>query len=377
MEKTQVVIIGGGLAGLCASIQLAKKGLDVILLEKETWPHHKVCGEYISNESLPFLIQLGIPFQTLALPQINTLKVSTPSGYSISHPLQLGGFGISRYKLDHLLSELASKQGVQLFTGENVESCLYQESTDDFLVHTRSGKTIQAPIAIGAFGKRSNLDLKLNRNFAINKPGRLDQFIAVKYHVANGPKSNTIELHNFKDGYCGYSQIEDNKACLCYLTTARNLSEHKSIQNMEQNVLFKNPHLKHIFSANQFLYNKPLSISQVSFSEKKLVEQHLLMAGDSAGLITPLCGNGMSMAMHASVLLAQEIESYFQHNNRNQMEQQYTSKWNDTFKTRLKIGAFIQGTFGKPIVSELFVKSLAPFPKIINLLVSKTHGQAF
>ncbi len=44
-------IIGGGLGGLCLAIQLARQGVEVILFEKNSYPQHKVCGEYISMES--------------------------------------------------------------------------------------------------------------------------------------------------------------------------------------------------------------------------------------------------------------------------------------------------------------------------------------
>jgi len=54
METTvDVLIIGGGLAGLTSAIHLSKSGLKVSLIEKNEFPKHKVCGEYISNEVLP------------------------------------------------------------------------------------------------------------------------------------------------------------------------------------------------------------------------------------------------------------------------------------------------------------------------------------
>ena len=65
-----VAIVGGGLAGLALSIQLAKQGHRVIVFEKEEYPFHKVCGEYISSESWDFLISLGLDLQQMNLPII-------------------------------------------------------------------------------------------------------------------------------------------------------------------------------------------------------------------------------------------------------------------------------------------------------------------
>ena len=107
-------IIGGGLAGLSVAIELASSGHKVLLLEKEAYPYHKVCGEYISMESKPFLQHLGIPFESLQLPIINKLIVSAPNGNLLQQPLSLGGFGISRYKLDDMLKEIALQKGVTI-----------------------------------------------------------------------------------------------------------------------------------------------------------------------------------------------------------------------------------------------------------------------
>src|SRR4051794_29977717 len=109
-----VAIIGGGLAGLAASILLAKAGRSVIVFEKAHYPFHKVCGEYISLESWNFLHALGLPLQQLDLPLIDTLLLTSPNGKAFTARLPLGGFGISRYKLDTLLADIARQSGVQL-----------------------------------------------------------------------------------------------------------------------------------------------------------------------------------------------------------------------------------------------------------------------
>ena len=105
-------VVGGGLAGLCLSIQLSKVGHSVILFEKETYPFHKVCGEYISMESFPFLESLGLPLSEMNLPIIKNLQLSAPNGNLLQMPLPLGGFGISRYKLDAALKNIAEENGV-------------------------------------------------------------------------------------------------------------------------------------------------------------------------------------------------------------------------------------------------------------------------
>src|ERR1700753_2908715 len=90
-EEYDVAIVGGGLAGLSLSILLARKKYNVILFEKEKYPFHKVCGEYISLESKKFVEELGIDINKLQLPIIKKLTVSSPNGKRIHANLDLGG----------------------------------------------------------------------------------------------------------------------------------------------------------------------------------------------------------------------------------------------------------------------------------------------
>src|SRR3954469_22278849 len=132
-----VAIIGGGLAGLSLAIQCAGAGYTVVLFEKDVYPFHKVCGEYISNESLPFLQRLGVPLQWDHLPQINTLHLTDVSGRLYRFPLHLGGFGISRYTLDNLLYQTALKKGAVVKTNIKVQDVQYAD--DCFTITTSAG----------------------------------------------------------------------------------------------------------------------------------------------------------------------------------------------------------------------------------------------
>jgi len=113
-RHTHIIIVGGGLAGLTSAIHLAKYNIPVMLIEKDTYPKHKVCGEYISNEVVPYLKFLGIQIDDLNPVQISNLHMTTTKGKMISSELPLGGFGISRYALDHFLWKKAKELGVQL-----------------------------------------------------------------------------------------------------------------------------------------------------------------------------------------------------------------------------------------------------------------------
>ena len=375
-ETYDIAIVGGGLAGLCLSIQLSRAGSSVILFEKEKYPFHKVCGEYVSFECWNFLEELGVPLSDWNLPHISKLIVSSPSGSTIQTKLDLGGFGISRYKLDAYLAGLSRNAGTTILDNTKVDNIWFSES--HFHVQY-GGEMCKAKMACGAFGKRSNIDLKLKRDFVQKKQNRLNNYIAVKYHIQADFPPDHIALHNFSNGYCGISRVEDDKYCLCYLTTAKSLQDNGNIiPEMERNVLMRNLHLKNIFTEATFLFEKPLAISQISFDSKTQVEHHMLMAGDAAGMISPLCGNGMSMAMHGSKIAFEQIVLFLQGKiSRAEMEEQYIQNWHAMFEKRLKTGRFIQGMFGRSWVTNWFLLALRPFPAIVNRIVKQTHGEPF
>jgi len=369
-------IIGGGLAGLCLALQAADAGYTVVVLEKEHYPFHKVCGEYISFESYDFLKRLGLPLDEWKMPVIKKLEVSDIKGELYHFELPQGGFGISRYTLDDALYQKALQKGVVVKTDTKVLDINFWEN--NFTIQTQH-ENFTVLATAGSFGKRSNLDIKWKRSFIRNKTGKLNNYIGVKYHIQYPHPTDTITLHNFKNGYCGMSAIEEGKSCLCYLTSASNLRlAGNSIQQLEEKILFQNPILKKIFTNATFLYDKPLTISQVSFQQKSQVENHVLMIGDAAGLITPLCGNGMSMAMHGSKLAFECLQDFLQNRiSRETSESKYQQLWKQQFAHRLWMGRTVQRLFGNDTATSYFLKTMQFLPGLAEKIIQSTHGTAF
>lgn len=375
-DEFDVGIVGGGLAGLSLSILLAKTGYKIILFEKEKYPFHRVCGEYISLESWKFIESLGLNLTQLDLPIIKKLIVSSPSGNNINANLDLGGFGVSRFLIDNELKKIAVENGAIVLEETKVNDVVFN---DEFFTILYNGGKINCTVVSGCFGKRSNLDVKWKRDFIKQKPGKLNNYIGVKYHIKTSFAADTIALHNFKNGYCGISKVEGDAYCLCYLTTAQNLKENNnSIKEMEQRVLYKNPFLKKIFSESEFLFLEPVTISQISFNKKQQVENHILMSGDAGGMITPLCGNGMSMALHSSKIVFECIHLFLDKSiSRKEMENQYAVLWKKHFESRLHAGRMIQKLFGKERMTNWFINTIKHFPFLINKMISVTHGKEF
>ena len=368
-KKYDVCIIGGGLAGLVSAIHLGKTGLSVILVEKNEYPKHKVCGEYISKEVLPYLQFLDADPMTVGAKSINRFLLSTINGKTTEATLPLGGFGISRYALDNFLLQKAKRNNC-IILQDAVLAVVF--NNDLFHISTKQGHEITATIVVGAYGKRSNLDVKLNRSFIQQQ----SPFVAVKTHMRGSFPEDLVTLHNFKGGYCGVSQVENGNINVCYIANYKSFQRYKNIDAFNREVLCQNPHLKNIFENAVPVFENPLTISQISFSNKTAIENHMLMCGDAAGMIHPLCGNGMAMAIHSAKIASELIIQYFNNKlNRQQLENDYALQWNKTFKKRIKAGRILQSFFGKDNLARAMMYGVTHIPGILPAIIKQTHGK--
>ena len=163
------------------------------------------------------------------------------------------------------------------------------------------------------------------------------------------------------------------------MTNAENLKKSgNDILLMQKNILYKNQHLKKIFSESEICKTFPVVISQINFNKKTQVENNMLMIGDAAGMITPLCGNGMSIALHTAKIAVEFSENFLQQKiTRNEMEILYQTNWNQQFLKRLQTGRTLQIFFGSSRLSNLFVQTFKVFPFLAKPLIKMTHGKSF
>lgn len=370
-----VIVIGGGLAGLFNALLLNRAGLKVTVIEKKTYPFHRVCGEYLSNELLPLLSELNIDVFALGAKCINRVMITATSGAQFSHQLDLGGFGISRYTLDHHLYQLCLAEGVEFKLSTTVNDI--QFNGNSFHVFTPQ-ETLTAPLTIGAFGKRSNLDHKLNRAFFFKR----SPYVGIKTHVRLDFPDDVIQLNTFSNGYCGISKIEGDRYCMCAIAHRNDLRQQGSLEALQQNVISQNPYQREIYRRAEVLMDKPEVINEISFLKKQPVENHILMSGDTAGMIAPLCGNGMAMAIHSACILSALIIRHYRPGGaftlkmRKQLEHGYQSDWNQHFARRLWVGRRLQHLFGNQTLMHCAIKLLQTVPAASKMVMRQTHGKA-
>lgn len=369
MERYDVIIIGGGLAGLTAALQLTQNSLKVLVVEKNQYPIHKVCGEYVSMEVVPYLESLGIELSDAA--RIKTVEISNRNGKILRSSLPLGGIGISRYELDFRLYKKALSQGTTFLFGSalNID---YAQNT--FTVNLSENRFAEAAIIIGAFGKRSNLDKTLQREFTKKRA----PWLGVKAHYSySGFPDDLVGIHSFDGGYGGLSKTETGAVNFCYLASYNNFKKFGDIRTFNDRVVSQNPHLKALLTKGELLFTRPLTIAQISFERKQRVEEHVLMCGDASGLIHPLCGNGMAMAIHSARLASDLIKRYFEDKqfSRLDLEQTYKSQWKKLFGERLWWGRQLQSLMLNNFMSNILIQGFARSDRLAKTIIGKTHGK--
>lgn len=366
----EVGIIGGGLAGLVSAIDLSRRGHSVLLWERYDFPRHKVCGEYISREILPYLESLDVfPPKPQPVP-INRLWLTTPGGKSLQASLDQGGLGISRYALDQWLAAQALHAGVELLTNSQVDS--WERQAEGFEISLRNAARYRTRVLLGAYGKRAKLDKTRNRKHArAHSP-----YLGVKRHYQAVIPADQVQLHNFEGGYVGISQVEEQRVNFCYLVHRRQLQRYGTIQNLEQYLLPRQPHLQEFLSQAQPLMEQPLVISQVHFGSKLPVEGAIPYLGDAAGLIHPFCGNGMAMAVQSAQLVAPLVSAYLQGIlSYPAYLELYQKRWQSHLAGRLRFGRLISPLLGHATWAPWALGAVKHVPGLWKIMLRQSHGR--
>jgi menaquinone-9 beta-reductase len=365
------IIVGAGLAGCSAAIQLAARGHTVLLLEQQRYPAHKLCGEFLSIEVLGIFEHLGIldQVQRSRAQPINQALVTTSGGASFSRTLPGTALGLSRYQLDLILFERAIAVGATGYDGTAVKT-IDGNLIDGFCVQTNRGK-FRSRTVLGAYGKRSALDTQRDRPFT-RKPS---PWVAFKAHCRGLDLPGMIELHAFAGGYCGLSAIETGQINLCWIGHESVLQLHEN-QNLPP-ALYANPVLRDRLAHLKFDRTVQHRLRQISFALKGTFDDDICLIGDTAGMITPLCGDGMAMALHTAEIVVPLVSDYFAGLiSANTWKQQYQQQWQQEFKVRLQLGRWLHSGFIRPPIAQASVSLCQQFPAIGDWLIRHTRGEA-
>ena len=374
-----VAVIGGGLAGCHAAITLAQHKHRVVLLEAGSYPRPKVCGEFLSPESVALFASTDFMSRLRKLnpASISSLRITAPNGSQWHSKFPTPALGISRFALDKALADYAAELGVEVCDKTHVthiEGNLREGFTICASTH-QGNRTFEAATVIAAHGRRSNVDRLLNRT--PSKPAQA--YLGLKQHFRGDELPQHIDLHVFQGGYCGMSQVEDGTTNVCLLVrqdvfnAVTNQSPHR-IAHFIDWMSEQNRHIGRWLSRATPVYPDWLSIAQVSLKTKTPVEGDILLAGDAVGMIAPLAGDGMAMALHTGQLVASAIDAYLTHKqDAPTMKKAYAQQWQQSFGARMRLGRALQSVMLRPSVLAPSLRVLNTLPAVGDWLVNHTR----
>ena len=366
-----VVIIGGGLAGCSAARQLAQRGHNVCLLEQHTYPRHKLCGEFLSPEAQDSFRQLGVLDDVMAAgarPIAHT-RLTDAQGTATDHPLPSPALGLSRYRLDHLLFQAACAAGVDGRTNTRVTG-LRGSLGDGFVVETTDAP-VEGRMVLGAYGRRTRLDRTLNRSFLEES----SPYVGFKAHYKGPGVPDTIELHSAPGGYCGVSPVEGDRANVCGIGRVDALKSAGGTPEAMLADLRQNPALDDRLQGLQRVSDRFEAVSQVPLMPKARFVNDVCMVGDSAGMIAPLCGDGMAMALQAADLVV-PVASEMLRGERSapSFRRAYNRRWRKTFGTRMRLGRWVHAAAFRPGAARTLVRACRWMPPLARWLIRSTRG---
>ena len=371
-QQRQVIIIGGGLAGAAAAILLAREGVEVTVLEQRRYPFHKLCGEFFSPETQRLFESLGVlnKLSAAGAQPIDQVRLTSPRGLTVERSLPGTALGLSRFVVDQVLIEQARAEGAIVEEGVRVQR-IAGALDSGFSLETNQGP-YTASVVLGAYGKRGLLDRKLGRAFM----ARHEPYVAFKAHYEGVELPGVIEMHAFPGGYCGLSHVEAGRVNVCWIADEGLLkAAGGDADRMIAQSLCRNPVLADRFNRLRRVSPSFLAISQISFARKSLFDGEVCMIGDTAGLITPLCGDGMAMALQSAALASPLTVEFLQGEKTAQgLKAAYRQAWQAAFATRIRLGKVLHGGFSRPALAHSALRFLKRAPGLTDWMIEKTRG---
>lgn len=356
-----LIVAGGGPAGSACAISAARAGARVLLLEKDRLPRHKVCGEFVSHESLRLLESLLAADRFAAHPQITSARVFL-DGRCIAIPLSLPARSIPRYELDAALVESARVVGVMV-----EESTVIQEVDQDEAVErgwfkvTTSGDCFSARAVVNATGRWS----RLTRHADL---GRDSKWIGLKAHFRESCPPDSVDLYFFSGGYCGVQRVGPdsvNAAAMVQTAAARTLDE----------VLAAHPELQRRSRDWEPLF-PAITTSPLYFRSPISADGQMLCAGDAAGFIDPFAGDGISLALHGGALAAESLTGFFRNEDSlSQALSGYQVAYGKRFSRAFRNAARLRKLLAAPDWIRSSLMGLAGTRPIARMIVRGTRAR--
>src|ERR1700719_2964613 len=300
---SEAVVVGGGLAGAAFAIELARQGRPVIVLEKTTGAHHKVCGEFLSAEAQALLARLGLDVWQLGARPAGQLGLEF-GGRNERLKLPFRGAGLSRFLLDQALLDAAARACAQVIRGESVTKLDYEQK---FAVVRTATQRLSASHVALATGKHNLRGL----------PRPQAPTVAFKMQLRVTPAvaamlEDLVQLAMFPGGYAGVCLVEGGVATICWVIDRDVAGEAAVTWDEHADFLAQRSVFFSILLAGATpLWDKPVAVAAIpyGFLRREVISDAVFPLGDQLVVIPSYTGDGTSIALHTGIAAARAVLS--------------------------------------------------------------------
>lgn len=377
----KVAIAGGGPAGSSLAIRLAAAGFDVTLIERESFPRQKLCGEFISPECLAHFEDLGVTDSMLARGGDRLTKTIfyERGGRSLTIPSEWfgssGALSLSRAAMDLILLERARATGVNVRESTRITNLKFEgERVAGIYVRGDNGSssTIEADLVIDATGRAAVVHRMLDKK--IGNAARRPPLLGFKTHMTGVDlEPGRCEIYSFEGGYGGLSFVEDGVANFCFLVKSNVAKKYGG----KAGSIVAGPISENSRAAVTLRNARPvydwLAVAVDRFGKKELAPvPNVLTVGDAAAFIDPFTGSGMLLAFESSEILARSIIKNSSHAEA--IGPTYNNWFDQQFLARLRICRLVRRAAYVPGAASIVINILAS-SRVASSFLTRTTRQ--
>ena len=332
----EVLIAGAGPAGAIAALVLARAGVRVLIVDRAKFPRDKICGDTLNPGAMRILERYGLRARVdpRGFP-IHGMLLTGPTGVQVRGLYGSGIIGRSliRRDFDQMLIEAAVAAGAQFQDGVRVQGPILEQasgskspSVHGAMLVSRDGRTLRIPaqMTIAADGRRSTLAFALG---LARQPARPRRWAIGGYFQEVDGLDIVGEMHIRRGHYIGVAPLPGGVVNACYVSASREGMAQPAAQLLR--ALWRDPLLRERFVRARI--TGPVTVlGPMAVDVPRAGVRGLLLAGDAAGFIDPITGDGVRLAMRGGELAAEAALASLEHPDR---------AWHETL-TRRRAEAF-------------------------------------
>jgi menaquinone-9 beta-reductase len=309
-STTDILVVGAGPGGCAAAIEVARAGLDVMVVDKAEFPRDKCCGDGLTTDALRVLEDLG--FDPSGVPDWNVVTdivVRTPRGREITLPLPSGqgqyAAIVPRLDLDNELFRMAANAGAIMRDGVGLDSAV--SLSDRVVVTLSDGSEVQARYLIAADGMWS----PTRRALGVDVAGYRGDWHAFRQYFSNtGPGAQHLVVWFEPDllpGYAWSFPLPGQRANVGYGILRGGTTRVGDMRRLWSEIL-QRPHIREVLGPVATPEDKPKAWpipARIDALPKH--SGRALFVGDAIGATDPMTGEGIAQALQSGRIAARSV----------------------------------------------------------------------